>query len=314
MVAGGVLKTPFEAVPGAFEPVVVNRPSSGAAFPLRVVVLNARGGGRIEDIARRLSLAPLAGAAVVMLCEAGWLSRRAHGRRVAAELAAALGMSFVYGPALGRHGGSGEFISTGNAILSAEPLSEVRAVGLPSLPQRKRAATMRGGPTAIIAAAIFAGRGVTLGVTHLHSRWNPAGRNRQMAEFMAAFPAEGPAIVGGDFNTTTIDLDGRWSHLAAACRIAFTPWRFRSPEDHEQLFGRLVERGLSLGGANVPGRATFTPSRFVPPLFRPKLDWLAARGLHPLPESARVVPARASVLSRRFSDHDFVVCDFAPEP
>jgi hypothetical protein len=51
-------------------------------------------------------------------------------------------------------------------------------------------------------------------------------------------------------------------------------------------------------------------SRLVPPLWRPKLDWIAARGIRPVKGSAAVVSARTSILGRRVSDHDFVMCEF----
>jgi len=74
------------------------------------------------------------------------------------------------------------------------------------------------------------------------------------------------------------------------------------------LFERLRETGFKIAGANASGKATFTPSRLVPPIVRPKLDWLALRGLKPLAGSAVVVPARMSFFAPRFSDHDFIMC------
>jgi len=44
---------------------------------------------------------------------------------------------------------------------------------------------------------------------------------------------------------------------------------------------------------------------------RPKLDWIALRGIAALPGSAAVVPARNSIWSARFSDHDFITCEIA---
>jgi len=58
----------------------------------------------------------------------------------------------------------------------------------------------------------------------------------------------------------------------------------------------------------VPTTATFTPTRLIPPIVRPKLDWLALRGLKPVAGSAAVLPARMSSFASRFSDHDFVTC------
>jgi len=44
-------------------------------------------------------------------------------------------------------------------------------------------------------------------------------------------------------------------------------------------------------------------------MFRPKLDWIATRGLKFVPRSAVVIPARRSFFSGRLSDHDFVTVE-----
>jgi hypothetical protein len=113
-----------------------------------------------------------------------------------------------------------------------------------------------------------------------------------MEDFLSAIGNETPVIIGGDLNTTTVDMDRRCELLRAAVAIATRPWRFREPRPHEPLFERIKEHGFSIEGANVPGVPTLTVNRLVPPLWRPKLDWLAARGIEPVKGSAAVVPAR----------------------
>jgi hypothetical protein len=161
----------------------------------------------------------------------------------------------------------------------------------------------------MLATTVFNGRRITFGVAHLTARWNPAGRERQMADFIAAVPADGPALVGGDFNTTTIDLGGPNALLRAFSEIVANPRRFRSPELYEPLLRQLTEARFKISEYNVRGKPTFTWTRVIPPFLRPKLDWLAARQLSPVPRSALVVPARLSFFGRRFSDHDFVMCE-----
>lgn len=291
------------------EPIVVNRPSTDSGWPLRVLVFNARSGVRLEAIARCLRRPPLAGANVLLLCELDWRRRRSHGREIAAELAAELEMSFAYMPEFGLVRRTGPITSFfGNAILSAEPLEGVKAVPLPDGFPR-RVPHRIGGPAGLIATAGFGGCQVTLGLVHLNSRWNPMGRERQMAAFLAAFPPRGPAIIGGDFNTTTTDLSRPRATLRILSHALFRPGRLRDPMPHEPLFDRLGDCGFRVSDANVPDRPTFTFSRMVPPWMRPKLDWIAVRSLEPLPGSAAVVAPLESPLGRRFSDHDFVVCD-----
>jgi hypothetical protein len=129
-----------------------------------------------------------------------------------------------------------------------------------------------------------------------------------MKQFLEGFPAGAAAIIGGDFNTTTVDLGSRAALIKASALSLLQRHRFRNPQKWEPLFERLRAAGFKIGGANASGKATFTPSRLIPPIVRPKLDWLALRGLKPVVGSAMVVPARTSLLASRFSDHDFIMC------
>ena len=72
----------------------------------------------------------------------------------------------------------------------------------------------------------------------------PGGRGQHTAEFIASISARGPAPIGGDFNTTTVDLNGRIALLAAISKSILHPARFRTPETHEPLFKKLCEAGL----------------------------------------------------------------------
>lgn len=296
--------------PPLFAPVALNRPAVGARSALKVAVFNAHGGSDLDAIAACLSRPPLADAGTLLVCEASWRMRR-HGRiKFAAELAAALGMSFVFIPSFGRHEAGGAFRGLGNAILCARPLEDLRPIPLPNPSPRAIVRRMPGVPTGLVARITVGIHRLTLSVVHLERRWDPAGRALQMELFLGALGAAAPAVIGGDFNTTTMDMSGRLALARATAAIIAAPKRFRNPEPSEPLFERLSEHGFAIEGANVPHAPTFTPSRIVPPLWRPKLDWLAARGLEPLAGSAAVVAARASALGRRVSDHDFVLCEF----
>ncbi len=91
--------------------------------------------------------------------------------------------------------------------------------------------------------------------------------------------------------------------------MALQPRRLRYPERFEPLFEHLRRAGFAIEGANVAGKPTFTFHRAIPPLLRPKLDWIALRELQPVPRSARVITARSSFFAPRVSDHDFVMCE-----
>ena len=304
-----------EAAPGAilsaaFEPTVLNRRPAGARFPLKVAALNLQGSGQVEVIAECLKRPPLHGVSVLLLSEVAWHTRWSGRREVAAELASILGMSFVFAPSWGyRSSDDGRMASLkGCAILSSQPLIGVTTPPIPVMPLRHNLQRRVDRHVGIIASIMVGGRELKVGVVHLSRSGSPQFRARQMDEYLAGFPPGDPAIVGGDFNTTTI----AWSSLALA-RVAalmmVRPRRFRDPARYEPLLRRLGDAGLAIDGANLALKPTFTFTRVIPPVLRPKLDWIAMRGLHAVPGSAAVVTPRASYLARRISDHDFVVCE-----
>lgn len=293
-----------------FEPVVVNLPPIKPRPVLKVVVFNAAGGRYLPQAVECLRRPPLEGADIILLCEAGWRLKQSDGREFAAELAQELGMSFAFMAEFGFPRSSGPIRAfMGNAILSRQPLSQVCAVPLPNLFLRPHVRRLLGAPCGLVAKASFNGRAITFGVAHLNSRWDPAGRERQMRDYLAQFPRDGAALIGGDFNTTTVDLRTRPAVMKAMRLLMAQPRRLREPIRWEPLFERLAESDFDVRGANARGKPTFTFSRMIPPLIRPKLDWIALRGLEPVPQSASVIPARSSPFRRRISDHDFVVCD-----
>ena len=125
---------------------------------------------------------------------------------------------------------------------------------------------------ALVAGINVDGHRVSLGVAHLERVSDPAGRSFQMKCFLEGIGKEERVIIGGDFNTTSVDMDRRWAIPLACLAVAFYPWRFRRPEPYEPLFERMKEHGFWIDGANVPAAPTFTFAGVVPPLWRPKLD------------------------------------------
>jgi endonuclease/exonuclease/phosphatase family metal-dependent hydrolase len=305
--------------PHLFEPIVENRRSTVVPGPLRVVAFNAEGGTRFEGILRCFASEPLRSAAVILLSEMDLGTRRAGGRKVASELANALGMSCVYVPEFGLVGADGAMRSfLGNAILSREPMEDVTAISLPRvsnryshIPRSLGRVRRQGSQVAIVAAIRVRGKTVHVSVAHLDSRAHPAGRDLQIATMLDAFPSDEPAIFGGDLNTTTVELKNPASLRLVLREMLLNSKRFRYPHAHEPLLTRLGEAGFELRGANAEGRATFTFARVVPPWMRPKLDWIALRGLVPVAGSAKVVPARPGFFATRVSDHDFIAVDVA---
>jgi len=300
----------FGAVQSAYAwgPIVVNRPACAERRLLKVVAFNARGGGSLDKISIVLRRPPLNYPDIILLSEMDWRTSRSRWRETPAELAAELGMSFAYIGEFGFPRPEGEPVSfVGNAILSNRPLADVRVLPLTNKLARRRIRRLLGAPAGLVAKVLVNRRPLALGIAHLNSRWNPKGRESQMRQYLDGFPT-GAAIVGGDFNTTTIDLSSRASFIKVMALVILQRYRFRNPQKWEPLFEHLREAGFNTAGANVSETATFTPSRLVPPIVRPKLDWLALRGLKPIAGSAAVVPARMSLFAPRFSDHDFIMC------
>ncbi len=299
-------------------PIIVNRPGRAVRPPIRIVVFNAMTGRHFDGIVACLKRPPLSEASAILFCEVDWQMRRSSGRRVAAEIADALGMSFAYIPEFGRTRTHAidSVSSVGNAILCAEPFEQVNAIAIPRPQIRGRVSRMRrrgrdllGTHGGLVAHARFAGHRLAIGVLHLHSRCSPAERERQMAAYLQNFPPDGPAVFGGDLNTTTMELSTAPQLLETAARMLLTPHRFRSPQMHEPLFERIEAHGFTTHEANVPRQSTFTFHRAIPPQLRPKLDWIAMRGVRPVAGSARVIPARYSFFAPRVSDHDFIMVD-----
>lgn len=303
-----------------FDPIVENRASSRErGAPVRVIAFNAQGGTTFDSIVACMRKPPLSRGTFLLLSEVDSGTSRAGRRIVAADLARELGMSFAYIGEWGlcdRDGTVRSFL--GNAILSREPMEQVALIPMPdphggrarSLPFGLRGSGLNriGGPVAMVATVRVGGAPLRLCVAHLDSRCDPAARERQMAALLAGFPP-GRAVIGGDLNTTTMSL----MHPAAVTEVLrlmlLRSRRFRRPVPYEPLFGRLSEAGFEIEGANAMGVPSFTFSRIVPPWMRPRLDWIALRGLKPVPRSAAVIPARRSFFSTRISDHDFIAAD-----
>jgi hypothetical protein len=298
-----------EAIAAAEFPLtIVNRAPHPSTEVLRIAAFNARWGGRPGEIIACLRRPPLNDLAVILLSEADRNMRRSANHDVAAEVAEALGMSVAYVPEFApRNQMPYPYSFHGNAILSAYPLSALQAITLPNYRQPRRVRRFEGSPRALTATITPNGRPLIVCVAHLNSRTSPAGREGQMSRLMAALP-DGQAIIAGDFNTTTVELAGSRDLIKVMLLMLLRPRRFRTPIAYEPLFARLLDAGFRVEGGNTPARPTFTFSGAVPRWARPKLDWIALRGLEPVDGSAEVVAARIGRFRRRISDHDFVIC------
>lgn len=291
-------------------PIVKNRAGKTVGRTIKVVAFNAQGGAQLAGIVDCLRRPPLANADVILLCEADWNFWRSGWREFPAEVAAALNLSFAFLGEFAQPVAGGEPTTfKGNAILCSQPLEAIYAIPIPNRYVHRRLRRMVGGPAGLVARAHFRGKAIHVSVVHLNSRWDPAGRERQVREYLGRLPGEGPAVIGGDLNSTTVGLHRRTRFIPAVMRFLLQPRRLSDPRKWERMFHHMEQAGFRFDGANASGKRTYTPSRLVPPFVRPNLDWIGVRGLEPVAGSAATVPARPSFFAGRVSDHDFIVCD-----
>lgn len=195
-----------------------------------------------------------------------------------ARIASDLGFQFVYAPAVvhSRHGRL-----FGQAVLSPWPLRDVQVVPLPHLHpvngQRR---------IALLVTVEVAGREVRACSIHTETALLPAScRREQVAVALAALADwDGPAVVGGDFNTVTranvLDL-ARAGKAAGFHRIGgYGPtveWKAAGLRLRRFVLDHVLHRGLvaSTGAATVDTAASDHRSVWatfeLPPLPEPQL-------------------------------------------
>lgn len=181
---------PADAIEGRLRPEI-NQPAP-AARPgrLRVVTYNVRLGLEVEVVAPYfLSDPALSTADLVMLQEID--DDPAEGASDASQLAAALGLGFVYAPTYEVDGGT-----RGVAILSRFVLQDIEVMYLQEAPDLLVPAAAR----AAVAAVIETERGpVRVVNVHLDYPLNITERILQLRP--AIIDAPTPVVVAGDFNT-----------------------------------------------------------------------------------------------------------------
>jgi endonuclease/exonuclease/phosphatase family metal-dependent hydrolase len=296
--------------------------------------------------------AELASADVLLITEADAGMVRSGNRMVAETIAKALGMTQVFAPcylALGKGSGAerdaegvNRFGLHGNALLSRYPIRDVRAIPLENGVDKMRHREQRIGRQAAVAARIeFPNASVEAASMHLDAQSTQRHRRDQMRVVLAALDPKCPAVIGGDWNTSTYDS----SHAAWAI---FGFWlRVMMGVDHvirnhylhpDRLFERglfrdLVAHGFDYRACNASGegttcydindlRATRNLGDWVPawcfafirwslrnhggkcPL---KLDWFATRGVRA--ERPFIIHDLRDGRGTRLSDHDPIGVD-----
>ncbi|MFN7920753.1 MAG: endonuclease/exonuclease/phosphatase family protein [Bryobacteraceae bacterium] len=132
----------------------------------------------------------------------------------------------------------------GNAILSRYPLTDLRHVSLRNGIDKLAGNEKRlGSQSALTATVEFPNGRVPVACVHLDANSTQRHRADQMRDVLDAMPSSGPALVGGDWNTTTFDS-------SSAFRAIMGYWRrvFMGPgnviRNHYLHPYRWFERGL----------------------------------------------------------------------
>ncbi len=318
---------------------------------VRAAAWNVQRGLRYGAILSALRDDPvLREADLVLLSEIDCGLGRSGNRNVARELAAALGRSYVFAPSYltlqddwgeNRAGAANTTALAGTAILSRLPIRRAENVDMPALRDKFSSSERRLGRKRALLVEVDAPAGPLLvGACHLDSNASPRQRALQLRALLDRMPGSAPAIVGGDFNSSTHDLSSPFATLRDFLRKLFTAGVRRSVAGYmspaafgeRPVFDLLAARGFIVDGFNDAAQPTYRydfndpyalqkvrrvggppmvalirwMSRHWNHCLPARLDWLAGRGARAI--SATVVEPRDGE-GRAVSDHAAVVCD-----
>ena len=335
------------------------QPAAPRAIHVRAAAWNVQRGTRYGAILSALRDDPvLREADLLLLSEIDCGLGRSGNRNVARELAEALGRSYVFAPSYltlqddwgeNRAGAANTTSLAGTAILSRLPIRRAENVDMPALRDKFSSSERRLGNKRALLVEVDAPTGPLLvGACHLDSNASPRQRARQLRALLDRMPAGAaadvvPAIVGGDFNSSTHDLSSPAASLRDFVYKLFTRGVRRSVDGYmspaafgeRPVFDLLAARGFTVDAFNDTARPTYRydfndPYALQkvrraggPPLaalirwmsrrwnhcIPARLDWFAGRGARAI--SATVVEPRDSD-GRPVSDHAAVVCDLQP--
>lgn len=290
---------------------------------VRVVQWNIERGRRWSQVLDKLqSDDTLKWADLILLNEVDVGMLRSGNRHIGRELARALGMHMVFGPAhieLTRgddddpslQGENRESLQ-GNAVLTRYPISEAKIVRLPVCFEPYHFHEKRyGGRNCLWVKLQIAGRQCWIGSAHLEVRDTPACRARQLRYIISQLPGTSADLhlLAGDLNANSFARGTRWRTLVSLGRLTmFSPVgvqeRLLHPErGAEPLFRVAKAAGFDWEGLNSSDAtacasldlledANSIPATMVNLLQKRldaynhllffKLDWLLGRRVHGL--------------------------------
>jgi endonuclease/exonuclease/phosphatase family metal-dependent hydrolase len=295
---------------------------------------------------------------VLLLTELDYGMARTENRKIASDLAEVLSLNFAFAPSyINLEKGSGLENDIegsnhqgihGNAIFSPYPIRDAHSIPLPNGKDKMRGKEKRLGCQRAVAAIIDFPQGpVKVVSAHLDAHSTQKHRMRQMQiilDDMNQFYPDLPALIGGDWNTSTHNSSTALFSILGYCRRVLMgvrhvlknhyPYPERWFERH--LFRELESRGYNYRDLNVPGGCTLhydvndmaangRMADWIPNWCfwfinwalakndgkaSMKLDWFAGKSIQPLVESPPRIIADVHTPENPLSDHDPIVLDF----
>lgn len=212
---------------------------------------------------------------VLLLTEADVGMARSGNRDVAQTLARRLGFHYAFVPCylnLGKGSGlerevdgDNELGLHGNALLSRYPIRNVRAIPLANGIDKMSSREKRiGSQVAVAAEIVFPNLTLTAVSVHLDANSSQDHRRRQMQSILDRLPPSGPAVLGGDWNTSTYNsstafraIMGYWLRvLMGPDNVIRNHYLHPYHRFERALFALLESRGFDFRNANRLGEHT----------------------------------------------------------
>ncbi len=253
-------------------------PAAPAEPYYRAVAWNIERGMCLPEILHFLKNHPvLSKADILLITEADLGMARSGNHHVTRIIAEELKMNYFFAPSYinlakgcgieNEFDGENELGIHGNAILSRYPIQHPRLVSLPNPHDKMKGREKRlGNQRALLATVNLGGHSLRVGCVHVNVRSTQKQRKEEIERIIRAIREEGelPALVGGDWNTSTYD-----SHSAASAIIGFwirvfmgTHNMIRNHYPHPErffekdLFQMIEENGFDYKKCNAIGAPT----------------------------------------------------------
>lgn len=246
---------------------------------IRCTAWNVERGIEFEGIIEQLRRHPiLKRSDLLLLTEVDYGMARSRNLNVAREIAASLGLNYAFAPSyINLEKGSGLEAEVkgenrqalhGNALFSRHPISEVHVIVLPNGKDKMAGKEKRLGSQRAVAALIHHPLGDLRAVcAHLDAHSTQKHRMRQMRLILNRLDdwrPDLPALIGGDWNTSTYNAKNAFYSIAGYARRVLMGVRnvlknhYPHPDRwfERHLFRELERRGYRYRDLNEPGGCT----------------------------------------------------------